>query len=115
MRAGTASSCEILAGALADNGRGTLVGERTYGKGRIQTVYTLGEGRGGMVMSTATFQRPNGKTIDRHDVHAGSTDAGITPQVEVKLSKAERKAWRAGDAAPDPVLAKAIELLAPRR
>jgi C-terminal processing protease CtpA/Prc len=131
INARTASSCEILAGALADNGRGTLVGERTYGKGRIQTVYTLGEGRGGMVMSTGTFQRPNGKTIDKHDVPEGSTDAGITPQVEVKMSKAEHAAWRAyaqrsagaqspapaerDSAPPDPVLAKAIELLAPRR
>jgi C-terminal processing protease CtpA/Prc len=111
INAGTVSSCEIIAGALADNGRGTLVGERSYGKGRIQMVYSLGEGRGGMVMSTGTFQRPNGKTIDRHDVPKGSTDAGIAPQVEVKMSKAERKAWLADEAAPDPVLAKAIELL----
>jgi C-terminal processing protease CtpA/Prc len=120
INAGTASSCEIIAGALADNGRGTLVGERSYGKGRIQKVYTLGEGRGGMVMSTGTFQRPNGKTIDRHDVPAGSTDAGVTPQVEVKMSKSEHKAWlefaeknarEPGEAPPDPVLAKAIELL----
>jgi carboxyl-terminal processing protease len=123
----TISSCEILAGALADNGRGTLVGERSYGKGRIQVIYTLGEGRGGMVMSTGTFQRPNGKTIDKHDVPEGSTDVGIAPQVEVKMSEAEHKAWLAfaelttgtyvltpeeqQGAPPDPVLAKAIELL----
>jgi carboxyl-terminal processing protease len=82
---GTVSSCEILAGALADNGRGTLVGERSYGKGRIQVIYSLGEGRGGIVMSTGTFQRPNGQTIDKHDLPEGSTDAGIAPQVEVKM------------------------------
>jgi carboxyl-terminal processing protease len=124
---GTVSSCEILAGALADNGRGTLVGERSYGKGRIQVIYSLGEGRGGMVMSTGTFQRPNGKTIDRHDLPEGSTEAGIAPQVEVKMSEAQHQAWlefaerstglalltpeEARAAPPDPVLAKAIELL----
>jgi carboxyl-terminal processing protease len=123
----TISSCEILAGALADNGRGTIVGERSYGKGRIQVIYSLGEGRGGMVMSTGTFQRPNGKTIDKHDVPEGSTDAGIAPQVEVKMSEAEHKAWldfaerstglmlltpdELKAAPPDPVLAKARALL----
>jgi carboxyl-terminal processing protease len=71
---GTASSAEILAGAIADNSRGQLVGERSFGKGRIQTIYSLGEGRGGMVLSTGTFQRPNGKTIDKHDLPEGSTD-----------------------------------------
>lgn len=123
----TISSCEILAGALADNGRGTLVGERSYGKGRIQVIYSLGEGRGGMVISTGTFQRPNGKTIDKHDLPAGSTDAGITPQVEVQMDEAQHKAWRdfaerstglmllspeeASAAPPDPVLDRARALL----
>jgi carboxyl-terminal processing protease len=124
---GTISSCEILAGALADNGRGTLVGERSYGKGRIQVIYSLGEGRGGMVMSTGTFQRPNGKTIDKHDLPEGSTEAGIAPQVEVKMDEAQHKAWlefaelstglmlltpdEAKAAPPDPVLEKARALL----
>lgn len=127
---GTASSAEILAGALADNGRGTLVGERTFGKGRVQVIYSLGEGRGGMVLSTGTFQRPNGKTIDKHDVPEGSTEAGIAPQVEVKMTEAQRTAWlefaeqttgilvltpeEQQGAPPDPVLAKAVELLLAR-
>jgi len=80
-----------------------------------------------MNLSTGTFQRPNGKTIDKHDVPEGSKDAGIAPDVEVKMSEAEHKAWldfaerttgtlvltaeeRQG-APPDAVLAKAIELL----
>jgi carboxyl-terminal processing protease len=123
----TVSSCEILAGALADNGRGTLVGERSFGKGRIQVIYSLGEGRGGMVMSTGTFQRPNGKTIDKHDLPEGSKEAGIAPDVEVKMDKAQHKAWldfaerstglmlltpeEAKAAPPDPVLEKARALL----
>ena len=129
---GTISSCEMLAGALADNGRGTLVGERTFGKGRMQIIYSLGEGRGGMVMSTGTFQRPNGKTIDKHDVPEGSPDVGIAPQVEVKPGEAEHKAWlaysersgglvlltpeeRAAAAPPDRVLDRARALLTKRK
>jgi carboxyl-terminal processing protease len=126
---GTASSGEILAAAIADNGRATLVGERSFGKGRIQVLYSLGEGRGGMKLSTGTFQRPNGKTIDKHDIPPGSKDlAGIAPDVEVKMGKAEHDAWlefaekttgtliltaeeQAAGAPSDPVLAKAVELL----
>jgi carboxyl-terminal processing protease len=130
VNAGTISSCEVLAGALADNPRATLFGERTYGKGRMQVIYTLGEGRGGMVMSTGTFQRPNGKTIDRHDVPEGSPDAGIAPDVVVKVSEAEHKAWlehaekttglilltrsELGGAPPDPVLEHARKWLEER-
>jgi len=126
---GTASSGEILAGAIADNGRARMVGERSFGKGRIQTFYALPGGRGGMVLSTGTFQRPNGHTIDKYDLPEAKreTEAGIAPDVEVKLSEAEHQAWldfseksggplilapeeRQG-APPDPQLAKALELL----
>ena len=83
-----------------------------------------------MVLSTGTFQRPNGRTIDRHDVPEGSPDVGIAPDIEVKMGEAEHEAWlsfsnKTGGtlvltpaeqqgAPPDPVLAKAVELLAPR-
>ncbi len=114
----TASSAEILAGALKDRGRALLVGERSYGKGRIQTVYTLGGGRGGMVLSTGTFERPNGRTIDRHDVAEDSTDAGITPDIVVAMDPIRLAAWRDAFTAPvrvaptdDPALARAQVLL----
>jgi carboxyl-terminal processing protease len=128
---GTASAGEILAAAVADNGRATLVGERSFGKGRVQVLYSFGEGRGGMKLSTGTFHRPNGKTIDKHDLPEGSQDqAGVAPDIEVKMGEAEHTAWfdfaektsgllvltpeeRTG-APPDPVLAKAVELLAKR-
>ena len=89
----TASSAEILAGALADNGRVTAIGQRTFGKGRVQEKIALAEGMGGIVLSTGTFQRPSGKTIDKHDAKSEG-EAGITPHEVVDLEAAELKAWR---------------------
>lgn len=94
VNAGTVSSGEILAGALKDSGRAIVVGQRTFGKGRVQTHLKIGEGRGSLILSTGTFQRPSGKTIDRHDVPEGSTDAGIVPDIEVVVEGKEYEAWR---------------------
>jgi len=93
LNAGTASSGEILVGALKDSGRAMLVGQRTYGKGRVQEMLPLGEGRGMLVLSTGTFQRPSGKTIDRHDVPEGSLDAGIAPDIELVVEGKEYESW----------------------
>jgi carboxyl-terminal processing protease len=122
----TASSAEILAGALADNGRVTVIGQRTFGKGRVQEKIALADGMGGIVLSTGTFQRPSGKTIDKHDAKT-ETEAGIAPEIEVPLEKAELEAWRKEmnrldgpfiltaeeqkPAAPDRVLRRALEVL----
>ena len=126
---GTVSSGEILAGALKDRGVATLVGERTFGKGRVQTVLPLPPGQGAVMVSTGTFQRPNGQTIDRHDAKdAGS--AGIAPDVEARMTEAAHAAWlghaeHVGSnlvltpeemqaAPPDPVLERARALLPAR-
>ncbi len=91
---GTASAAEVLAGALADHGRVRVMGQRSFGKGRIQTKYSLAPGLGGYKLSTGTFQRPSGKTIDRHDAKRPE-DAGIAPDagLEFPLDKAEHDAW----------------------
>ena len=127
VNAGTVSSGEILAGAMKDSGGAILVGQRTFGKGRVQTHLPIGEGRGSLVLSTGTFQRPSGKTIDRHDVPEGSTDAGIAPDIEIVVEGKEYEAWRAHAAlldgavmlteaeqeppAPDRMLKRGVELL----
>lgn len=72
---GTASASEILAGALQDNGRARLVGERTFGKGLIQSLFSLSDGSG-LAVTIAKYETPNHRDINRQ---------GIAPDLEVAL------------------------------
>jgi len=72
---GTASASEILAGALQDNGRAQLVGETTFGKGLIQSLFDLSDGSG-LVVTVAKYETPN-----HRDIHK----IGITPDRMVAL------------------------------
>lgn len=71
---GTASASEILAGALQDNGRAELVGETTFGKGLIQSLFELSDGSG-LAVTIAKYQTPNHRDINK---------LGIKPDIEVK-------------------------------
>jgi len=70
----SASASEILAGALQDNKRALLVGDKTYGKGLVQTVYPLGNG-GALKLTTQKYFTPDGTDIN---------EIGITPDFPVK-------------------------------
>lgn len=70
---GTASAAEILAAALRDHGRATLVGQRTYGKGTVQTFYDLTDGAG-LKLTTARYLTPKGNFLE---------SKGLTPDVIV--------------------------------
>ncbi|HEY9646210.1 MAG TPA: carboxyl-terminal processing protease CtpA [Chroococcidiopsis sp.] len=72
---GTASASEILAGALQDNGRAKLVGDRTFGKGLIQSLFNLSDGSG-LAVTIAKYETPNHHDINRQ---------GIVPDVVVPL------------------------------
>lgn len=61
---GTASASEILAGALQDNGRAILVGEKTFGKGLIQSLFELSDGAG-LAVTVAKYETPNHKDIHK--------------------------------------------------
>lgn len=74
----TASAAEILAGALQDLHRARLVGETTFGKGTVQTVYPLSEGTG-LALATARYVTPSGRFIERTRTAHG----GIDPDVVV--------------------------------
>ncbi|NES73484.1 MAG: carboxyl-terminal protease, partial [Okeania sp. SIO2D1] len=71
---GTASASEILAGALQDNGRALLVGERTFGKGLIQSLFDLSDGSG-LAVTVAKYETPNHKDINKQ---------GIMPDIVVE-------------------------------
>jgi len=91
---GSASAAEIVAGALRDYKRATIVGETTFGKGSVQTPFDLTQGAG-LHITTGKWLLPKGETIAK---------VGVKPDVEVKLDDATT-------ATTDGQLAKAIELL----
>jgi carboxyl-terminal processing protease len=74
---GTASASEILAGALQDNQRGTLIGEKTFGKGLIQSLFDLSDGSG-LAVTVARYETPNHNDINK---------LGITPDRTVELGQ----------------------------
>jgi carboxyl-terminal processing protease len=71
---GSASASEIVAGALRDHKRATLIGTRTFGKGSVQTIIPLGSGNGALALTTARYFTPSGRSIQAQ---------GIAPDVEV--------------------------------
>lgn len=95
---GTASASEILAGALQDNRRAQLVGERTFGKGLIQSLFDLSDDSG-IAVTVAKYETPSHKDINK---------LGITPDFVVPQNPIRRD--EVGTAADLPYQ-KAIELL----
>ena len=75
----SASASEIVAACLQDHQRATIVGQRTYGKGTVQEVCDLGDDRGELKLTVASYWRPSNKNIHRrHD--AGENDVwGVQP------------------------------------
>ncbi len=90
----TASASEIVAGALQDYGKATVVGETTYGKGVVQNLYDLSNGSV-LKVTTAEWYTPKGRSINK---------TGIEPDVKVERSYEDINAMR------DPQLDKAKEL-----
>ncbi len=79
INAGSASAAEIVTGALKDTGRAIVVGERSFGKGSVQSVFKLENGEG-LRLTTARYYTPGGATIH---------ERGIEPHVEVVMTPEE--------------------------
>jgi len=77
---GSASGAEIVAGALQDNRRATIIGTRSFGKGSVQSVIALGPGNGAMRLTTARYFTPSGRSIQAK---------GISPDIEVLQEEPE--------------------------
>jgi len=95
---GTASASEILAGALQDNGRATLIGDRTFGKGLIQSLFDLPDDSG-LAVTVAKYETPNHRDINK---------LGIEPDIVIPQTPIPRDRLATPDDLPYQT---AVELL----
>jgi len=105
----TASAAEIVSGAIQDHDRGLIVGEVTFGKGLVQTVYPLSENTG-LALTTARYYTPSGRLIQRdysnvslYDYYYSrdNAEAPNNGSREVKLTDSGRTVYGGGGITPD--------------
>src|SRR5262249_15031567 len=109
----SASASEILAGALQDHQRATIVGSRTYGKGSVQSIFSLRSAPAGLKLTTAKFYSPRNRPY---------SEQGVEPDLPVLAPSAPtpaddngriREAANSGDPTLHPVLAATIRAVKP--
>ena len=93
---GSASASEILAGALRDNRKIKLIGEKSFGKGSVQEVVDLQDGESFLKITIAKWLTPKGASI---------SEVGLTPDIKVELTDADANSKK------DPQLDKALEII----
>jgi carboxyl-terminal processing protease len=106
----SASASEIVAGALQDHDRGLIVGETTFGKALVQSVYRISQGAG-LAVTTARYYTPSGRLIQRpwdssFDEYSTYTQRDQDPNrphnpADMKLTDAGRKVYSGGGVEPD--------------
>lgn len=126
----SASASEIVSACLQDHDRAVVIGQRTWGKGSVQNIINLEEGKSAMKLTTASYHRPSGKNIHRLPDAKDTDEWGVSPSpgMEVKMTPKQLAAFqnyrRGRDLATlvphppapepplaevDPVLAKGLE------
>jgi len=101
----SASASEIFSGAIRDSGRGTVVGETSYGKGSVQGIFRMQSAQFGLCLTTAKFYSPSGRAISQN---------GVEPHVQVPptyIAARPDENGRLVTDLDDQVLQKAIEIL----
>ena len=101
---GSASGAEIVAGALRDHGRATLMGERTFGKGSVQTVMPLSNGEA-LKLTTSRYFTPSGRSIQ---------ERGIEPDVRIATGTGDSPLPASRNAGSDPAVRSALQYLRDR-
>jgi len=101
----SASASEIFSGAIRDSGRGTVVGETSYGKGSVQGIFRMQSAEFGLCLTTAKFYSPSGRAISQN---------GVEPHVQVPptyIAARPDENGRLVTDLDDDVLQRAIEVL----
>ena len=102
MNENSASSSEILCGALQDRADATVVGTLSFGKGIVQVVQYVGKAGAGYQMTVASYYTPNGNAVHK---------VGITPDVEITIPEGDNGMYDFADLEKDVQLQKALEVM----
>ena len=91
----SASASEIVAACLQDHNRAIVIGERSWGKGSVQNIVELEQGKSALKLTTAGYLRPSGKNIHRQEGAKESEEWGVSPNegFDVKTSKDDDTRW----------------------
>jgi carboxyl-terminal processing protease len=101
----SASASELVAAALQENGRATVMGQRSFGKGSVQSTISLGSDKGALRLTTALYQGPSGRSVQR---------TGVGPDIELVAASENTAAARRREADRAQALPGADEPLPPK-
>jgi carboxyl-terminal processing protease len=103
---GSASASEIVAGALQDQKRATIIGTRTFGKASVQTIIPLGQGNGALRLTTARYYTPSGHSLQAQGI---APDIEVLQDVPVELAAQAQAATRSESKLPGHLKAEGDE------
>jgi carboxyl-terminal processing protease len=102
----SASAAELVAAALQENGRATVMGQRSFGKGSVQSILPLGAEKGALRLTTALYHGPSGRTVQRTGV-GPDIELVAAPEATANSARREADRERALPGADEPLPPKA--------